>query len=90
MKKNLLNSFKVFSIIAIFTLFIQNSNSEIIYVDTIAKGKGENLEVALKKAFKKAISKVNGVSLETDSVLKTIDKKGISEVIKIAKKKGLL
>ncbi len=74
MKKNLLNSFKVFSIIAIFTLFIQNSNSEIIYVDTIAKGKGENLEVALKKAFKKAISKVNGVSLETDSVLKTIDK----------------
>jgi len=47
---------------------------EVKYIDTTAKGRGENFEVALKKAFKKAIAKINGVSLETDSVLKTIDK----------------
>ena len=52
----------------------QNAYSEIKYIETNAKGRGENFEVALKKAFKKAIAKINGVSLETDSVLKTIDK----------------
>ncbi len=51
-----------------------NSYGEIQYVDTNAKGRGENFEVALKKAFKDAISKINGVSLQSESVLKTIDK----------------
>ena len=51
-----------------------NTYGEIQYVDTNAKGRGENFEVALKKAFKDAISKINGVSLQSESVLKTIDK----------------
>ena len=52
----------------------QNVYSEINYVETNAKGRGENFEVALKKAFKEAISKINGVTLETESLLETIDK----------------
>ena len=52
----------------------QNVYSEIKYVETNAKGRGENFEVALKKAFKEAISKINGVTLETESLLETIDK----------------
>ena len=52
----------------------QNVYSEIKYIETNAKGRGENFEVALKKAFKDAISKINGVTLETESLLKTIDK----------------
>ena len=55
-------------------LFSQNAYSEIKYIETNAKGRGENFEVALKKAFKDAISKINGVSLQSESVLKTIDK----------------
>ena len=51
-----------------------NTYGEVRYVDTNAKGRGENFEVALKKAFKDAISKINGVSLQSESVLKTIDK----------------
>ena len=52
----------------------QNAYSEIKYIETNAKGRGENFEVALKKAFKDAISKINGVTLETESLLETIDK----------------
>ena len=55
-------------------LYSQKVYSEIKYVETNAKGRGENFEVALKKAFKDAISKINGVTLETESLLETIDK----------------
>ena len=57
-------------------IFFFNSISfaEIKYVETNAKGTGETFEIALKKAFNRAVSKVNGVSVESESVLKTIDK----------------
>ena len=59
-----------------FFIFVTSSLSlaEISYVDINAKGKSENFEVSLKKALKEAVSKVNGVTIKTDSVLETIDK----------------
>ena len=54
--------------------FFKTAQSEVIYVETNAKGSGENFEVALKKAFSRAVSKINGVNVESESVLKTIDK----------------
>ena len=55
--------------------FISNQSfAEITYVEINAKGKAESYEIALKKALKEAISKVNGVTLKTESVLETIDK----------------
>ena len=61
------------SVLLIFFLN-QVAFGEIKYVETNAKGKGETFEVALKKAFTRAISKINGISVESESVLKTIDK----------------
>ena len=59
----------------VFLLFAFNfSVAEVTYVDVNAKGKSESYEISLKKALKEAISKVNGVSLKTESVLETIDK----------------
>jgi len=64
-----------FSLIFVGIFFLSSKTfSEVTYIDTIAKGKAETFEIALKKAFKRAIEQVNGVSLETNSVLKTIDK----------------
>ena len=63
----------IFLIIFIF-FFNQTAFAEIKYIDTTAKGTGETFEIALKKAFNRAVSKVNGVSVESESVLKTIDK----------------
>jgi len=59
-----------------FFIFVTSSLSlaEISYVDINAKGKSENFEVSLKKALKEAVSKVNGVTIKTDSVLETIEK----------------
>ena len=55
--------------------FISNQSfAAITYVEINAKGKAESYEIALKKALKEAISKVNGVTLKTQSVLETIDK----------------
>lgn len=55
--------------------FISNQSfAAITYVEINAKGKAESYEIALKKALKEAISKVNGVTLKTESVLETIDK----------------
>lgn len=68
---------KLISFLLLGTLvFFFNSTSfaEVKYVETDAKGSGETFEIALKKAFTRAISKVNGVSVESESVLKTIDK----------------
>ena len=70
-------SFKKLKYILIFLsiFFISNQSfAEITYVEIQAKGKAVNYEDALKKAFKEAISKVNGVTLKTESVLETIDK----------------
>lgn len=62
-------------IINLFLLLFSNfAYAQITYVEINAKGKAESYEIALKKALKEAISKVNGVTLKTESVLKTIDK----------------
>ena len=67
--------FLKFIILIIFiSFFNQTVFAEIKYIDTTAKGTGETFEIALKKAFNRAVSKVNGVSVESESVLKTIDK----------------
>tara|TARA_Y100000590_G_scaffold259791_1_gene291816 strand:+ start:953 stop:2203 length:1251 start_codon:yes stop_codon:yes gene_type:complete len=55
-------------------LFTSKTFSEVSYIETTAKGKAETFEIALKKAFKRAIEQVNGVSLESNSVLETVDK----------------
>ena len=61
-------------LIILISFFNQTAFAEIKYIDTTAKGTGETFEIALKKAFNRAVSKVNGVSVESESVLKTIDK----------------
>ena len=59
----------------LFFFFIFNvSYSEISYIEVNSKGKAATYDVALKKALKGAVSKVNGVTLKTDSVLEIIDK----------------
>lgn len=70
-------AFKNLKYILIFLsiFFISNQSfAEMTYVEINAKGKAESYEIALKKALKEAISKVNGVTLKTQSVLETIDK----------------
>ena len=70
-------TFKNLKYVLIFLsiFFISNQSfAEITYVEIQAKGKAANYEDALKKALKEAISKVNGVTLKTESVLETIDK----------------
>jgi len=70
-------AFKNLKYILIFLsiFFISNQSfAAITYVEINAKGKAESYEIALKKALKEAISKVNGVTLKTESVLETIDK----------------
>ena len=65
---------KFLILIILISFFNQTAFAEIKYIDTTAKGTGETFEIALKKAFNRAVSKVNGVSVESESVLKTIDK----------------
>ena len=70
-------TFKNLKYILIFlSIFFISTQSfaAITYVEINAKGKAPNYEDALKKALKEAISKVNGVTLKTESVLETIDK----------------
>ena len=70
-------TFKNLKYILIFlSIFFISTQSfaAITYVEINTKGKAPNYEDALKKALKEAISKVNGVTLKTESVLETIDK----------------
>ena len=70
-------TFKNLKYILIFlsVFFISTQSfAAITYVEIEAKGKAANYEDALKKALKEAISKVNGVTLKTESVLEIIDK----------------
>ena len=69
-QKNLISFLLVGTLVFFFN---STSFAEVKYVETNAKGSGETFEIALK-AFTRAISKVNGVSVESESVLKTIDK----------------
>ncbi len=68
--------FKILKInLFLFLFFSLNiSFAEISYVEVKAKGESESYELSVKKALKQAISKVNGVTLKTESVLETIDK----------------
>ncbi len=61
-----------FNISLIF--FLNISFAEISYIEINSKGKAAKYEDALKKALKEAVSKVNGVTLKTESVLEIIDK----------------
>ena len=70
----MLKSLKIISINVILLFIVNLSFAEITYVEVNAKGKSDSYDLALKKALKEAISKVNGVSLKTESVLETIDK----------------
>jgi len=76
MLRQAIKKFTEISILFVLLLFcfLKTAHSEVIYVETNAKGSGENFEVALKKAFSRAVSKINGVNVESESVLKTIDK----------------
>jgi len=70
-------AFKNLKYILIFlSIFFISTQSfaAITYVEINAKGKAESYEIALKKALKEAILKVNGVTLKTESVLETVDK----------------
>jgi len=69
--------YKIYKIIAVHIILLFCSNisfAEISYVEINSKGKGTSYDDALKKALKEAISKVNGVTLKTESVLEIIDK----------------
>ena len=71
MKKKLLYKFAI----VFFSFFIFTSvNSKITYVEKQVTGIGENYKMALRDALKEAISQVNGVTQETDSLIKTIEK----------------
>lgn len=48
--------------------------SKITYIDKQVTGIGENYKMALRDAIREAISQVNGVTQETDSIIKTIEK----------------
>ena len=61
-----------FNISLIF--FLNISFAEISYIEIDSKGKAAKYEDALKKALKEAVSKVNGVTVKTESVLEIIDK----------------
>ena len=71
MKKKLLYKFAI----VFFSFFIFTSvNSKITYVEKQVTGIGEHYKMALRDALKEAISQVNGVTQETDSLIKTIEK----------------
>ena len=61
-------------LVLIITLTPTSAFSKITYVKKQVTGIGENYRVALREAFKEAISQVNGLTQETKSVLNTIDK----------------
>lgn len=50
------------------------AHANVTYVETQAKGSGETFEIALKKALVQALSKINGVTIQSQSALETIEK----------------
>ena len=66
-----------FFLIILLPLFLFNTtvvNSKITYVEKQVTGIGENYKMALRDAIREAISQVNGITQETDSLIKTIEK----------------
>ena len=70
----MIKTYRIILVSLSLLLFSNFAYAQITYVEINAKGKAESYEIALKKALKEAISKVNGVTLKTESVLETIDK----------------
>ena len=64
----------LFTNIFILLFFTSIVNSKIIYVEKQVTGIGENYKMALRDAIKEAISQVNGLTQETSSIIKTIEK----------------
>ncbi len=60
--------------IILLLFFTTIVNSKIIYVEKQVIGIGENYKMALRDAIREAISQVNGVTQETSSIIKTIEK----------------
>ena len=74
MKKNYkLSLLFLFQSLIILFLFTQNLLAEVGYKEVKAKGVDKIYEVALKKAFKQAIKKVNGITIQIEDLFKTID-----------------
>ena len=74
MKKNYkLSLLFLFKSLIILFLFTQNLLAEVSYKEVKAKGVDKIYEVALKKAFKQAIKKVNGITIQIEDLFKTID-----------------
>ena len=73
--KNLMQlSIKIFTkVLVIFVIFLSSSLAEVEYKDVEATGVDKIYEIALKKAFKQAIEKVNGISIKSENIYKTID-----------------
>jgi len=64
---------KLVFVIASFFI-VSTAYSKITYVGKQVIGIGENYKMALRDAIREAISQVNGVTQETDSLIKTIEK----------------
>ena len=64
----------LFTNIFILLFFTSIVNSKIIYVEKQVTGIGENYKMALRDAIREAISQVNGLTQETTSIIKTIEK----------------
>ena len=64
----------LFTNIIILLFFTSIVNSKIIYVEKQVTGIGENYKMALRDAIREAISQVNGLTQETTSIIKTIEK----------------
>tara|TARA_B100000780_G_scaffold26263_1_gene16635 strand:+ start:421 stop:1647 length:1227 start_codon:yes stop_codon:yes gene_type:complete len=68
------NKFFLIILLPFFLLITTVVNSKITYVEKQVTGIGENYKMALRDAIREAISQVNGVTQETDSLIKTIEK----------------
>ena len=74
MKKKIELLNRVFIKLVIFLVLLSNNSfAEIDYKEIKAKGVDKIYEVALKKAFKQAITKVNGITIESENLYKSID-----------------
>ena len=73
--KNLLQfSIKISTkVLFIFIILLSNTSAEIEFKEVEATGVDKIYEIALKKAFKQAIEKVNGISIKSENIYKTID-----------------
>ena len=65
------NKFFLIILLPFFLLITTVVNSKITYVEKQVTGIGENYKMALRDAIREAISQVNGVTQETDSLIKT-------------------